>query len=461
MEAAIPLPVYVVADSAARAAGITNLLSHDERFVSRAFTSATACRQALREALPLLVVIAADFAAAPPLIRALHEAPHGTMVLVVIPPCAIADVEPAELFEAGATALLPASAQVPDYVLRAAERLASERQAARPARVGSLSAPTAPALVLPHLWGESEAMHSVFKLIRKAAAASILVSIRGETGTGKEEVARAIHAGSASAQAPFVGLNMAAIPRELLESELFGHEKGAFTGALVSRVGYFELVGRGTLFLDEIADLDLNLQAKLLRVLQERTFTRVGGTQPRPLTARLIVATYADLLRCVRAGTFREDLYYRLVGLPILLPPLRERGTDILLLANRFLAQFCPPGAGGPCRFSAAAQARLLRHHYPGNVRELRAVVELAAVLADGDEIQADDITFPSGNRPDGAPSSDVLTTHLTLRQHMAGIVQHYLDHYHGNVVTTASHLGVGKSTLYRMIQSGEVRVHP
>ncbi len=441
-------PVYVVADSAWQAEALTHRLRADERFQLHPFLSACQCRQAVMARPPALVIIAGDLARAAPLVRTARTVQPPAMVLVVAatPQATLTQ----ELLKAGANGLLPFDLHAADQIGTLALRNLSERAAE----------PVAPP-AFDHLLGHSAPMQVVFQLIRKAATSTITVSIRGETGTGKEEVARAIHHGSNRSAGPFVGLNMAAIPRELLESELFGHEKGAFTGATSTRVGHFEQAHGGTLFLDEIADLDLPLQAKLLRVLQERTLTRVGGTTSRPLDVRLIVATHTDLALHVRAGTFREDLYYRLLGLPIVVPPLRERGADILLLANQFLREFCPPDVQRPCRFTPAAERMLLRHPYPGNVRELRAVVELAAVMVEGNEITDLDLVFP----PDGlhAPNDDLLpvsaSPRVTLRQHNIRIVQHYLDYYKGNVLVVAGQLGVGKSTLYRMIQSGEVKI--
>ncbi len=444
--------VYVIAESASRAEALTHWLATDPRFSVRIFTKAKVCQGALRATVPLIVIVATDFAAAVPLVTAVRSLHAPPPVMVVAPPCAGGTAAAAPLIEAGANVLFPADSQAAGQIMRLTYRLLAELTVCPTDRLANLS-------------GNSPSMQAVFQLVRKAAASRITVSVRGETGTGKEEVARAIHAASPRAHLPFVGLNMAAIPHELLESELFGHEKGAFTGAQSTRIGHFELAGTGTLFLDEIADLDLALQAKLLRVVQERAFTRVGGSRTLPLTARLIVATHADLGQCVYAGTFREDLYYRLLGLPIMLPPLRERGSDVIMLANRFLREFCPPGEGGPCGFSRAAEERLMLHPYPGNVRELRAVVELAAVLTETDHIEADDLMFPPDHHHHHLTTSEpvltVANTRLTLRQHMASIVQHYLDHYHGNVVAAAGYLGVGKSTLYRMIQSGEVRINP
>ena len=253
------------------------------------------------------------------------------------------------------------------------------------------------------LLGEHASIKQVRMLITKAARTAITVSISGETGTGKEVVAKAIHFQSDRASQPFVAVNMAAIPRELAESELFGHEKGAFTGAVARRVGRLEEANGGTLFLDEIADLDLSLQAKLLRVLQEREVTRVGGNQTIAFDVRLIVATHHDLLSEVQAGRFREDLYYRLLGLPIVLPPLRQRGPDTLLLADVLVRDFCRLNNLPPRYLAEAARERLMGHAFPGNVRELKAVVELATVLADGDQIQADDLPLRSTRAMGGA----------------------------------------------------------
>jgi DNA-binding NtrC family response regulator len=301
--------------------------------------------------------------------------------------------------------------------------------------------------------GEHSSVQLVRTLIAKAARTAITVSVSGDTGTGKELVAKAIHFQSDRANSPFVAVNMAAIPRELVESELFGHEKGAFTGAVARRIGRLEEATGGTLFLDEIADLDLSLQAKLLRVLQEREVTRVGGNQAVPFDVRLIVATHRDLLAEVQGGRFREDLYYRLLGLPIVLPPLRQRGTDILLLAETFVRDFCAHN-NLPVRLLAAeARTRLMDHPFPGNVRELKAVVELATVLADGEQIQAADLPLRPG-RTAGGPESQ-----LSLRDQTTAIVQNCLDELGGDVLAVAARLRIGKSTIYRMIQQQELHL--
>ncbi|MCC3154490.1 sigma-54 dependent transcriptional regulator [Hymenobacter sp. BT770] len=299
--------------------------------------------------------------------------------------------------------------------------------------------------------GEHASVQLVQTLIAKAARTTITVSVSGETGTGKELVAKAIHYQSSRAGQPFVAVNMAAIPRELVESELFGHEKGAFTGAVARRVGRLEEAHGGTLFLDEIADLEPSLQAKLLRVLQEREVTRVGGSQTVAFDVRLIVATHCDLLAEVQAGRFREDLYYRLLGLPIVLPPLRQRGHDILLLAQAFIGEFCALNNLPPRQLTDSARTRLLEHPFPGNVRELKAVVELAAVLADGEQIQAADLPLRAGPAAVGPGSQ------LSLREQTTAIVQACLDEMGGDVLAVAARLRIGKSTIYRMLQQREL----
>ncbi|NOT50484.1 MAG: sigma-54-dependent Fis family transcriptional regulator [Chitinophagaceae bacterium] len=300
--------------------------------------------------------------------------------------------------------------------------------------------------------GSSPGIQKVFSLIEKAAGTTINVSISGETGTGKELVAKSIHYNSERKKHPFVAVNMAAIPHELLESELFGHEKGAFTGAMARRTGRFEEANKGTLFLDEIGDMDMSLQSKLLRVLQERELTRVGGSEKIKLDVRLIVATHCNLADEVAKGTFREDLYYRVMGLPILLPALRERGNDILILAKYFLDEFSKENKIVPRHISTGGKEKLMKYHFPGNVRELKAMIELAAIMSDSPEIQADDINYTvSGRR------NSFLTEEKTMKEYTLEIIKHYLKKYDNNVVQIAGKLDIGKSTIYKMIQQKEI----
>ncbi len=300
--------------------------------------------------------------------------------------------------------------------------------------------------------GNSEQMNHVFNLISKATTTTINVSLTGETGTGKELVARAVHLNSSRANRPFVSVNATAIPRDLMESELFGHEKGSFTGAINTRIGKFEEASGGTLFLDEIADLDFSIQVKLLRVLQEREITRVGSNQIIPIDVRIITATNKNLSEEVRVGLFREDLFYRLLGLPIQLPPLKDRGNDILLLAKQFLDSFCSLNKLSKKTFSVAAKEKLLAYQYPGNVRELKAVVELAAVMTISDQIDVDDISFTATRTP-----VDLLDQDCTLDEFNHKIIRYYLDRYDNNVIETAKKLDIGKSTIYRLMKEGKL----
>jgi two-component system response regulator AtoC len=300
--------------------------------------------------------------------------------------------------------------------------------------------------------GNSPAMLKIFGLLEKASRTNINVSITGETGTGKEVIAKAIHYNSDRKKKPFVAVNMAAIPRELIESELFGHEKGSFTGALARKIGKFEEADKGTLFLDEIAELDLSLQSKILRVLQERELVRVGGSEKVALDVRLIVATHKNLLEEVKKGNFREDLFYRIMGLPVDLPPLRERGNDILLLAKFFLDEFCKSNKLGAIGISPEAKEKLMKYAYPGNVRELKAILDLSAVMCDGQNIKPDDIYFAT------ASSGDLLSsTEKTMKDYTIDIIKHFLKKYDNNVVKVADKLDIGKSTIYKMIQSNEI----
>ncbi len=301
--------------------------------------------------------------------------------------------------------------------------------------------------------GSSDAMQKTFALLEKAVKTNITVSISGETGTGKELIAKAIHYNSSRKAEPFVAVNLAAIPKELIESELFGHEKGAFTGAAQRRIGKFEEADSGTLFLDEIGELELSLQSKLLRVLQERELTRVGSNDKIKLNVRVISATNRNLLEEVKAGRFREDLYYRLIGLPIHLTPLRERGQDVLVLAKYFLDQFVKDNQMQRLKLSKEAQEKLLGYPFPGNVRELKSVVELAAVMADDSEITAENITF-------NAVSGDqaFLMQEMSLQDYTYRIIRNYLNKYDNNVLDVARRLDIGKSSIYRYLKEMEQR---
>ena len=300
--------------------------------------------------------------------------------------------------------------------------------------------------------GNSPQIQEVFKLIEKATKTNITVSITGETGTGKELVAKSIHYNSNRHRKPFVAINVSAVPSELIESEMFGYEKGAFTGAITRKIGKFEEAKDGTLFLDEIAEMDLNMQTKLLRVLQEKELTRLGGISTVSIDPRIIVSTNKDLNNEVKKGNFREDLYYRLLGLPIVLPPLRYRGNDILILSKCFVDEFCKENKLNKLVISIKAQEKLMNYLFPGNVRELKAIVELATVLTNTDTIEENDISFHSTST-----TSDFLIQEDTLQGYTKRIIKFYLNKHNNNVLLVAKKLDIGKSTIYRMIKNKEL----
>lgn len=301
------------------------------------------------------------------------------------------------------------------------------------------------------LIGNSPAINGIVHLMEKAVASNINVMISGETGTGKEVVAKCIHYNSARKNKPFVAVNVTAIPSELIESELFGHEKGAFTGALSRRIGKFEEANGGTLFLDEIGEMNIAFQGKLLRALQEKEIIRVGSNTPVKVDCRIIVATHRNLKTEIKNDKFREDLYYRLFGLPIELPPLRVRGKDILLLARHFMEVFCRENKMDPKPISAEAQKKLLAYSFPGNVRELKSLIDLAMVMSQGDEICAEDISLTSHEL-----LAETLNDELTMREYELRIVNILLKKYDNNINIVAEKLDIGQSTIYRMLKKEE-----
>ena len=247
--------------------------------------------------------------------------------------------------------------------------------------------------------GESPAINHVYRMIEKATRGDLTVAIQGESGTGKELVAKAIHYASGRKRGPFIVVNCAAIPRDLMESEFFGHEKGSFTGAHARKIGKFEQADGGTIFLDEIGELDLDLQAKLLRALQEGEITRVGGSETIDFSARVISATNKDVVHMIRENKFREDLYYRLFQFPVPLPPLRERGQDLLLLSNYFFREYTTkhPEFKGK-KLSTEARRAIANHSWPGNIRELKSAIERAILLSDSAEVCAADLMLADMN---------------------------------------------------------------
>jgi DNA-binding NtrC family response regulator len=301
------------------------------------------------------------------------------------------------------------------------------------------------------LLGQSPEMVVIYRLVARVAAADTTILIQGETGTGKELVARAIHDASPRAERPFVAIDCAALPETLFESELFGHERGAFTGAIQSRRGLLETADGSTCFLDEISELTPGLQAKLLRVLQERVLRRVGGNDPIPINVRLIAATNRDLRKRVEEGSFREDLYYRLNGVTITMPPLRERGADVELLAHEFVQRY---GAASGKRlegFAPEALALLTAYRWPGNVRELEHTVERAVALARSGVILPEDL--PPEVRAEDARPPELPARRMTLDELKRWYVTAMLEEVGGNKVRAAELLGIDRRTLYRILE--------
>jgi Nif-specific regulatory protein len=300
-------------------------------------------------------------------------------------------------------------------------------------------------------------MERVYRLIEKVTLRDHPVLVLGESGTGKELIARAIHRNSPRAESPFVAVNCAAITETLLESELFGHEKGAFTGATAQKKGKVEIANGGTLFLDEIGELAPGLQAKLLRVLQEREFERVGGTRPIRLDIRLIAATNRNLAEAIESGSFRRDLYYRLNVVGLSMPALRERRDDILPLAEHFIAKSGRKGNTRMRTISSEAQACLANYDWPGNVRELENAIERALVLGSGDTILPDDL--PEAILEGGAPTLDQSGKyHGAIKESKKQLVLQALQQTNGSYIEAAKVLGIHPNSLLRLIRNLNIK---
>jgi DNA-binding NtrC family response regulator len=302
---------------------------------------------------------------------------------------------------------------------------------------------------VPEVLTQYAPMQAVLALVERVAKSDSPVLVSGESGTGKELVARALHRLSGRGNNPLVDINCAAIAENLLESELFGHEKGAFTGALMRKIGLFEMAAGGTMFMDEIGELDPKLQGKLLRALELGTFFRVGGTQKVEVSVRIVAATNRDMVRAVNEGAFRSDLYYRINTIGITLPPLRDRVVDIPLLADHFLRQY---GGASPPRLTEEAMDALQRYRWPGNVRELRNVIERAVLLANGGVINASDLPLQahgpatSGGNGNGGPSVSLAELE---RRHIESVLSQ--TNWHQGKAATL--LGISSKTLYRKIR--------
>ncbi len=318
----------------------------------------------------------------------------------------------------------------------------------------------------PRIVAEHRTMKEISQQVQRVAATDSTVLLLGESGTGKELFARAIHHLSPRRNHPFVALNCAAIPEGLVENELFGHERGAYTGAGARKIGKIELAHRGTIFLDEIADLPLAIQSKLLRVLEERRFERVGGIQPVEADVRILVATNKDLRAAVGEKTFREDLYFRISGVPLMIPPLRERGEDVLLLAEHFLERYRREFRKPTLQFSEDARTRLATYPWPGNVRELQNTVERAVILSDGQAIDAQALQLPAPRPAAGQMPAGMLDENFqwegTLQEVSARALQHIerfkietaLRECKWNKTRAAEKLGVSYKTLLNKIRS-------
>jgi transcriptional regulator with GAF, ATPase, and Fis domain len=310
----------------------------------------------------------------------------------------------------------------------------------------------------PNIVAISPKMQEVLATVERVAPTNSTVLLGGESGVGKDLIARAIHEKSRRASGPFVKINSTAIPENLLESELFGYEKGAFTGATASKPGKFELADKGTLFLDEIGDVPPAIQVKLLRVLQEREFERLGGTRTIKVDVRLIAATNRDLRAALEDGTFREDLYYRLNVVPIDIPPLREHKEDVAELANLFLARFAKESGRSEkiISISSSAMQLLAGHYWPGNVRELQNVIERACALATGSQLEASDIQLDSPRNRANSSSDRFLPDGMTLDQWEDEMIREALKRAGGNKSQAARLLGLSRNALrYRLSKIG------
>ena len=298
------------------------------------------------------------------------------------------------------------------------------------------------------LLGKSKPMKAIFDLIDRVAKTCANVLITGESGTGKEGIARAIHSGGSRAKGPFIAINCSAIPENLLESELFGHKKGAFTGASENRIGLLEEANDGTLFLDEIGDMPMSLQSKLLRALQERKIKPVGSNEYREIDVRIIAATHKDLKKAMGEGSFREDLYFRLCVIPIHSPALRDRMEDVPLLADYFVRKTCERSHIPPKKLSGGAIAKLMRMSFQGNVRELENIIERAVVMSDHDTIGETDIQSEAASQLDEV--RHLLEKFPNLEELERAYIAHILAETGNHKEKAAEILGVNRKTLYR-----------
>ncbi len=445
-----PVRIFAVGSEAAAFREFTRHASMHGATVTRAADDGPALRAMLEDPHDLVLVLLEDRPAEqlgwwaealgrlprPPRLAALARHPSITLA-----------VQAAQL---GVLEILVAPVQGDD-VARLMERLTTAGD-----EVAIPLPPTRPAGAAAgvEMIAQSPAMVHVYREIATVAPSTATVLILGPSGAGKELAARAVHVHGPRANGPFIAVNCAAIPENLLESELFGHEKGAFTGAIARKIGRFERAGGGTLFLDEIADMSLVLQSKILRAVQEREIERVGGTESIPVDVRLIAATNRDLTQEIAGGRFREDHYYRLAVVTIRLPPLIDRGDDLLLLAAHFLREFGRQYRKDVRAISGRALRLLQEHRWPGNVRELRNVMERAVLRTDGEVLRAEQL--PEEWRSQPAPAGPTLTPSAampTLSEVEARHIARVLSHVNGHVGEAARILGIHRNTLARKIR--------
>jgi DNA-binding NtrC family response regulator len=444
-----PIKIFVVEDDPTYTKFLKYVLGLNPDFETEFFSTGKECLDNLHQQ-PAVITLDYSLPDMPgeKVLKAIREFSPNSSVIIISAQEKIGTA--VELLKAGAFDYITKDEEAKDRILNSIKNARNKSSLIR--EIGRLQQEIAVKYDFEKsIIGSSNAIKKVFQNIEIAVKSQITVSITGETGSGKELVAKAIHYNSKRKNKPFIAVNIAAIPKDLIESELFGHEKGAFTGAIQRRIGKFEEAEGGTIFLDEIGEMDINLQAKLLRVLQEKEVTRIGSNQLQKLDVRILVATHRNLQEEVRTKNFREDLYYRLLGLPIFLPPLRERGQDIILIAKHFLDEFAKENQLSKLKISEEAQAKLLQYAFPGNVRELKAVIDLAAVLSDGVELKAQDISF---NSP--LNSDSFMLKEMKMQEYIYHIIRSYLKKYDDNVLEVAKRLDIGKSSIYRYLKEME-----